>query len=73
MVLMGLNNSLPPLIIPSPLWDRDSGLVAQPLLLRWNRCRWKPKRAMNTLEARNPHFSRESAKGSGVIYQNTLS
>ena len=33
------------------------GVVAHPLLLRWNRCRWEPKRAMNTqrmntLEAR---------------------
>ena len=35
------------------------GLVAQPLLLRWNGCRWEPRRAMNTqrmkiLEARIP-------------------
>ena len=46
------------IIIPSPSW-RDNGLVAQPLLLRWDGCRWKPKRAMNTqrmstLEARIP-------------------
>jgi len=25
-----------------------NGLMAQPLLLRWNGMRWKPKRAMNT-------------------------
>jgi len=35
------------------------GVVAHPLLLRWNGCRWEPKRAMNTqrmktLEARIP-------------------
>ncbi|MCD6369795.1 MAG: transposase [Thermoproteales archaeon] len=47
-------------IIPSPSWrDRDNGLVAQPLLLRWNGMKWEPKRAMNTrpmktLEARIP-------------------
>jgi len=47
-------------IIPSPSWrDRDNGLVAQPLLLRWDGCRWEPKRAintqrMNTLEAEIP-------------------
>ena len=47
-------------IIPSPSWrDRDNGLVAQPLLLRWSGCRWEPRRAMNTrpmktLEARIP-------------------
>ena len=46
-------------IIPSPSWDRDNGLVAQPLFLRWDGCRWKPKRAMNTqrmstLETRIP-------------------
>ena len=36
-------------IIPSPSWrDRDNGLVAQPLLLGWNGCRWEPRRAMNT-------------------------
>ena len=44
-------------IIPNPSWDRDNGLMAQPLLLRWNGMRWEPKRAMNirpmsTLEAR---------------------
>jgi len=43
-------------IIPSPTRGRDNGVVAHPLLLRWNRMRWKPKRAMNnqpmnTLEA----------------------
>jgi len=47
-------------IIPSPSWrDRDNGLVAQPLLLRWNGMKWEPKRVMNTrpmktLEARIP-------------------
>ncbi len=47
-------------IIPSPSWrDRDNGLVAQPLLLRWNGMKWEPRRAMNTrpmktLEARIP-------------------
>jgi len=30
------------------------GLVAQPLLLRWNGCRWEPKRAMNTQRSKNP-------------------
>ncbi|RLF34993.1 MAG: hypothetical protein DRN03_05930 [Thermoplasmata archaeon] len=54
---VGLNNSLPPLIIPSPSWDRDNGLVTQPLLLRWNGMKWEPRRAVNTrpmktLEAR---------------------
>jgi transposase len=44
-------------IIPSPSWGRDNGVVAHPMLLRWNRMRWEPKRAMNnqpitTLEAR---------------------
>jgi len=44
-------------IIPSPSWDRDNGVVADPLLLRWNGMKWEPKRAMNTrpmktLEAR---------------------
>ncbi len=45
-------------IIPSPSWrDRDNGLVAQPLLLRWNGIMWGPKMAMSirpmkTLEAR---------------------
>jgi len=44
-------------IIPSPSWGRDNGVVAHPLLLRWNGMMWKPKRAMNnqpinTLEAR---------------------
>ncbi|MGC8911951.1 MAG: zinc ribbon domain-containing protein [Nitrososphaeria archaeon] len=43
-------------IIPSPSWGRDNGLMAQPLLLRWNGMKWEPKRAMNnqpmnTLEA----------------------
>ena len=42
-------------------------LVAQPLLLRWNRMRWEPKRAMsirpmNTLEARISPLKRESVK-----------
>ncbi|MGC9068954.1 MAG: zinc ribbon domain-containing protein [Thermoprotei archaeon] len=32
-------------IIPSPSW-RDNGLVAQPLLLRWDGMRWEPRRAM---------------------------
>ena len=55
-------------IIPSPSWrDRDNGLVAQPLLLRWDGCGWEPKRVMNTqrmntLEARIPHLSGESVK-----------
>ena len=36
-----------------------NGVVAHPLLLRWNGCRWEPKRAMNTqrmntLEAKIP-------------------
>ncbi|MBS7250477.1 MAG: hypothetical protein KIH08_07790 [Candidatus Freyarchaeota archaeon] len=31
-------------IIPSPSWDRDNGLVAQPLLLRWNGVKWEPKK-----------------------------
>ncbi|MCD6369833.1 MAG: transposase, partial [Thermoproteales archaeon] len=36
-------------IIPSPSWgDRDNGVVTDPLLLRWNGCRWEPRRAMNT-------------------------
>jgi putative transposase len=44
-------------IIPSPSWGRDNGVVAHPLLLRWNGMRWEPKRAVNnqpmkTLEAR---------------------
>ena len=44
-------------IIPSPSWrDRDNGLVAQPLLLRWDGCGWEPKRVMNTLEARISPF-----------------
>jgi len=49
-------------IIPSSSrGDRDNGLVAQPLLLRWNGCRGEPKRAMNTqrkntLEARIPRL-----------------
>ena len=34
--------------------DRDNGVVAQPLLLRWNGMKWEPKRAMNTLEAEIP-------------------
>jgi len=47
-------------IIPSPSWrDRDNGVVADPLLLRWDGCRWEPRRAvnteeMNTVEARIP-------------------
>jgi len=47
-------------IIPSPSWrDRDNGVVAHPLLLRWDGMKWEPKRAvstrlMNTLEARIP-------------------
>ena len=50
-------------IIPSPSRGRDNGVVAHPLLLRWNGMRWKPKRAMNnqpmnTLEAESPDFSR---------------
>jgi len=43
-------------IIPSPSWGRDNGVVAHPLLLRWNGMKWKPKKGnkqpMNTLEAR---------------------
>ena len=45
-------------IIPSPSWaDRDNGLMAEPLLLRWNGMKWEPRRAMNNrpmkiLEAR---------------------
>ena len=35
-------------IILSPSWDRDNGLMAQPLLLRWDGMRWEPKRAVNT-------------------------
>jgi len=34
-------------IIPSPSKDRDNGVVAHPLLLRWNGMRWEPRRAMN--------------------------
>ncbi len=55
-------------IIPSPSWrDRDNGLVAQPLLLRWDGCKWEPKRAMstrpmNTLEARILYFNKRNAK-----------
>ncbi|RDD53433.1 MAG: hypothetical protein BA066_04505 [Candidatus Korarchaeota archaeon NZ13-K] len=38
-------------IIPSPSWrDRDNGVVADPLLLRWDGCRWEPRRAVNTEE-----------------------
>ncbi|RLE66712.1 MAG: hypothetical protein DRJ47_01710 [Thermoprotei archaeon] len=44
------------------------GLVAQPLLLRWDGYRCEPKKAMNTqrmktLEARIPRLSRGSVKG----------
>ena len=35
-------------IIPSPHRGRDNGVVAHPLLLRWNGMRWEPKRAVNT-------------------------
>ena len=31
-------------IIPSPTRGRDSGVVAHPLLLRWNEMRWEPKK-----------------------------
>jgi len=31
-------------IIPSPSWGRDNGVVAHPLLLRWNGMRWEPKK-----------------------------
>jgi len=50
-------------IIPNPSKGRDNGVVAHPMLLRWNGMRWEPKRAMNdrsmiALEARTPDFSR---------------
>jgi len=38
-------------IIPSSSWrDRDNGVVADPLLLLWDGCRWEPRRALNTKE-----------------------
>ncbi|MEM3563706.1 MAG: transposase [Candidatus Jordarchaeaceae archaeon] len=41
-------------IIPSPKRDRDNGLVAQPLLLRWNGMSWEPKKGNE--QQTNEHF-----------------
>jgi putative transposase len=41
-------------IIPSPSRGRDNGVVAHPLLLRWDGMRWEPKRAMNTRPMNTP-------------------
>ncbi len=46
-VVGALNIAKGKTIIPSPSWDRDNGLVAQPLLLRWNGMNWEPRRAMS--------------------------
>ncbi len=50
-----------------------NGVVARPLLLRWDRCRWKGKspmntQRMNTLEARIPHLSRGASTGRRILY-----
>ncbi|MCD6369474.1 MAG: hypothetical protein J7L38_06750, partial [Thermoproteales archaeon] len=64
---------IPPLIIPSPSWrDRDNGLVAEPLLLTWDGCRWEPRRAVNTqrmstLEARIPLLQQGECQSSSLL------
>jgi len=38
--------------------DRDNGLAAQPLPLRWGGMKWEPKKGNEHPKSKNPHLKR---------------